>query len=277
MGNPEYERLIQEARTDLVTHMAEYVRGQQMPLHLTGEQLKPQQELANLQEIWRRMYVVRERLRMFAGLYACPVCEHLEGEHHASDCQGGRAALPVRRPPGWVAPPPSEPATVVELIQRQCAVSDCPYNALPGREFCRQHDTPDYAREYEQKPTPSDGVALDARSHADLPAGDRMRKIVQDRVTAKEAVEVMERIITRKLTVVEATNDHGQVSRVFVTGEGHRLQFFNDSNELDYLERIRMPDGREGEYDDWCPEHPEKMYNPADEIDDKALMRVLQW
>lgn len=269
MENADYKRLIDEARTDLVTHMAEYVRGQQMPLHLTGEKLKHSEELGRLQEIWRRMYVMRERLRMFAGLYACPACEHLEGEHHASDCHGGRAALPVLRPRGWVAPPPSEPAEILPLAQSQCAVGDCIYTAIPNSRFCTLHQDkdrgPEYAKEYEQKPTPS-------------APGDRATPALHaNRVEAREAIEVMNAIIERKLTVVEASNNKDATTRVFVTNEGHRLEFFNDSNELDYLNMIRMPDGREGCYDSWCPPLSTSVYNPADDIDYQALMRVLQW
>lgn len=135
--NPEYKRLIDEARTDLVTHMAEYVRGQQMPLHLTGEKLTKTEELGKLQEIYRRMHMLRERIRLFAGLFQCYDCEHLEGEHHASECRRGQGI--IVRPRGWTAPPPSEPAEIVDITPRGCAKDACPYTALPGSKHCSQH------------------------------------------------------------------------------------------------------------------------------------------
>lgn len=261
MANPEYQRLISEARVDLVTHMAEYVRGQQMPVHLTGELLTPQQELGKLQEVYRRMYMLRERMRLFGQLFQCYDCDHLEGEHHANDCSLGRGV--ITRPKNWTAPPPSEPAEVMGLRQVGCASPTCPYTAPPGSTFCAQHvEGAEVVKEVIQEPRQKE----ESRVRPD------------NYVTAKEAIELMQRIIDHKVSVVEAGPDETHhVSRVFITGEGHRLQFFNDANELDYLEAIRFPDGREGEYDDWCPPLATSVYNPADDIDDQALMRVLQW
>jgi hypothetical protein len=241
---PEQQKLINEARADLATHMAEYARSVQMPVHLTGELLKPRDELAKLQEVYRRIALVRDRLHIFHGLYECHGCGHLEGEHHADDCPGHRGHTKVRRPPGWTptlhaVPAMPIPVEMVEHTSTRCAHDGCIYHAVPGTAHCTQHVPP-------------------------------------ARVTAQEALEVMKRILERKVGVVEATNDHGHVSRVFVTAEGHRLVFFNDANELDYLESIRMPDGREGEYDDWCPPDT-SVYNPADDIDTPALEKVLQW
>lgn len=276
--NADYQRLIDEARTDLVTHMAEYVRSQQMPLHLTGVKLEPAVELGQLQEIYRRMYMIRERLRLFAGLFACHDCGHLEGEHHAHDCAERPGQL-VTRPKGWVAPPPSEPAEIVDLTPQPCGHPACPYVCLPGTKFCAQHqgeaidldkikkaDEGQYAKEYEQKPEPS---PLQVDRHMAVRAG---------RVSAEEAIEVMQLILERKVPVTEA-GPMGSLRtiRVFVTSTGHRLAFFQDDGDLDYLDAIRFPDGREGEYSDWCPPGSRALYNPADDIDARQLKEVLRW
>lgn len=135
------DELVAQFRTDLLTHMAEFVREMQMPLHLTGDALTAPEELGKLQEIFRRYLEHRSRLGESAHLFSCAGCGHFEGEHHASDCtRYGRSAAIITRPPGWMWDAVgSGPVEIFDMAPLPCPVAGCIYCQISGIGFCAQH------------------------------------------------------------------------------------------------------------------------------------------
>lgn len=134
----QHENAIKDRRNALLVVMTEYMRTMQLPLHLTGEALRPPEELTVLQEIWRLLLAHRDALGTFNELYRCPDCEHFEGERHATDCPLDRHVA-ITRPRNWTPAPVSTPVELIDLRPDPCPVAGCIYMQLPGTGFCAQH------------------------------------------------------------------------------------------------------------------------------------------
>lgn len=136
---------VDQARTDLLTFMGEYVRsaGQMEPglqTFMDRGWTVQMWELAALQQIYRRMHYLRSTL--VVGLFGC-MCGSYEGEVHSSECPLlHRAGHVVRRPKGWTLPDPQPiPVELKDYVDKPCArkAEGCIYFALPGTELCAQH------------------------------------------------------------------------------------------------------------------------------------------
>ena len=65
----------------------------------------------------------------------------------------------------------------------------------------------------------------------------------------------------------------------YETSDGWRLVFFNDCNDLDYLDSCTAPDGRTADFDDWVPgegDYPRTSMNPIDRQDLWPLAEILE-
>lgn len=75
-------------------------------------------------------------------------------------------------------------------------------------------------------------------------------------ISIKEAADVLRKAITGELELVSVAGkgkwQEGYCGNFEFTIGEWKFVFFNDCDELDYVDKVTAPDGRTSEFDDWC-------------------------
>lgn len=75
-------------------------------------------------------------------------------------------------------------------------------------------------------------------------------------VTANEVAYLLRKILAGQVTVKVEGETWDEVFAgdvTFVLSNGDRIVVFNDCDGLDYIDRVKLADGREAEFEDWTP------------------------
>lgn len=85
-------------------------------------------------------------------------------------------------------------------------------------------------------------------------------------IPVQEVIDVIKDAVNGKVPIVPVRIEWnaqwcGDVP--FMLGDW-RIEFYNDCDELDYVERVAAPDGRTGEYNDWEHDPIETMWFTED-------------
>jgi hypothetical protein len=95
-------------------------------------------------------------------------------------------------------------------------------------------------------------------------------------VPASEVAELLLQIVAREITVKakgQTWNDVQIGDVTFSLSNGAELVVFNDCSDLDYIDAIRMPDGRTCQFEDWVPTDEEL----GDSYSDGNPLNLLIW
>ena len=91
-------------------------------------------------------------------------------------------------------------------------------------------------------------------------------------VPGEEVAELFRRVIRRELKMVciGASWKDIYAGNVRVRIGGYDQVIFNDCDELDYVDRVTAPDGREGDFDEWFNTDTE----PVQLLTDQEISRM---
>lgn len=89
----------------------------------------------------------------------------------------------------------------------------------------------------------------------------------EGRVTHEEVVELLKLIVDSPdlLKLVDRSWDEVFAGEVEFRFCGWEITLFNDCDGLDYVDSVRAPDGRFGEFDDWVSRYRTRY--PLDDLD----------
>lgn len=99
---------------------------------------------------------------------------------------------------------------------------------------------------------------------------------IKDEVKNKEIVELLRKLIAGSVDISRVDprfgweNGNGDIQ--FYIG-GFLVSLFNDAGDLDYIDYVKAPDGREGDYESWDSDYDPIEVLSGDEI--RSLKAIL--
>jgi hypothetical protein len=99
---------------------------------------------------------------------------------------------------------------------------------------------------------------------------------VNPAISMKEAADILRKAISGELPLVSVAGkgkwQEGYCGNFEFTIGDWTFIFFNDCDELDYVDKVTAPDGRIAEFDDWCTD--ELIGCPFNDLTDAEMAKL---
>ena len=98
--------------------------------------------------------------------------------------------------------------------------------------------------------------------------------MAEGRVTRDEVVALLKLILDcpSALKLVDRSWDDVFAGEVEFRFDEWEITLFNDCDGLDYVDAVKAPDGRIGDFDDWVL--PDSLISPLDDLDSDEFRRL---